>query len=261
MKAKNLTDEQMTEAQNKIERYFVNINKQINEVNCNINEIKNNFHEYFVQELQDKTFKTHYQELLTVEDLIKSKTIADLSDKAKKVINVNSEGMLSETFNPNEFIFAELNQMNDQLLLADLANHNWKKGDFKNIQLLVNNFEGLKPEKKNEIFVFIKTKNWTALKLIAIQATQQLKRIGTSSFDSDQAKDSSNILWDSAFISVFAGTIAANALSDSFSSSDSIGPVGGFGSSSDGLNGFGSSSDGLSGFGGDFGGGGGTANF
>ncbi|WP_278415708.1 hypothetical protein [Lactobacillus taiwanensis] len=70
MKAKNLTDEQMTEAQNKIERYFVNINKQINEVNCNINEIKNNFHEYFVQELQDKTFKTHYQELLTVEDLI-----------------------------------------------------------------------------------------------------------------------------------------------------------------------------------------------
>ena len=62
-----MTEKQFNEAKEKIQRYFEEINNEISVAKTDINKIKNNFHEYFIEELQNPTFNCHYQELLTLE--------------------------------------------------------------------------------------------------------------------------------------------------------------------------------------------------
>lgn len=144
-----MTETQFNEAKEKIQRYFEEINNEISVAKTDINKIKNNFHEYFIDELQDPTFNCHYQELLTLEDLIKSRTMSDLDHKTKQAIDIIPNETLNINFNPNNFIFAEIKQINDQLILTDLANHEWKQGDERNIQLLLDNFLGVNYPRMN----------------------------------------------------------------------------------------------------------------
>ncbi|OYR98834.1 hypothetical protein CBF61_10400 [Lactobacillus taiwanensis] len=88
MRAKKMTEKQFNEAKEKIQRYFEEINNEISVAKTDINKIKNNFHEYFIDKLQDPTFNCHYQELSTLEDLIKSRTMSDLDHKTKQAIDI-----------------------------------------------------------------------------------------------------------------------------------------------------------------------------
>ena len=258
MRAKKMTEKQFNKAKEKIQSYFEEINNEISVAKPDINKIKNNFHEYFIDEPQDPTFNYHYQELLALEDLIKSRTMSDLDYKTKQAIDIIPNETLNINFNPNNFIFAEIKQINDQLILTDLANHEWKQGDERNIHLLLDNFLGLKEEKQAEILGFTQIKNWSAIKLLALQAAQQLKQIRNNNLNSSSNgdEDHSDSLWSTTFISALAGTVAGNLASDAFSSSFSDDS-----SYDSDFSSFSSSSSDISGFGGDFGGGGGTANF
>ena len=115
-----------------------------------------------------------------------------------------------------------------------------------------------KEEKQAEILGFVQIKNWTAIKLLALQAAQQLKQIKNNNLNSssNEVEDHSDSLWNTTFVSALAGAVAGNLASDAFSSSFSDDS-----SYDSDFSSFSSSSSDISGFGGDFGGGGGTANF